>query len=88
MCGTMTEQGVSDGKVTVSFWRLAVHLVVTIAVSLSVTIMLERYAGLPRWMVANSSHGRSLAGIIGLAVALLFRRGFAKLLPLVEQTNS
>lgn len=76
------------GKVTVSFWCLVVHLGVVIAVSLSVTIILERYASLPRWMVANNSHGRSLAGIIGLAVALLVRRGFDKLLPLVEQTKS
>ncbi|WP_433909650.1 hypothetical protein [Sphingomonas yabuuchiae] len=77
-----------DGKVTVSFWRLVVHLGVVIAVSLSVTIMLERYASLPRWMVASNSHGRSLAGIIGLAASLLVRRGFDKLLPLVQQTKS
>lgn len=84
----MKEQGVTDGTVTISLWRLAVHLGVTIAVSLSVTIMLERYANLPHWIVANNPHGRSLAGIIELAVALLFRRGFNKLLPLAEQTKS
>ncbi len=84
----MKEQGVTAGTVTISLWRLAVHLGVTIAVGLSVTIMLERYANLPHWIVANNSHGRSLAGIIGLAVALLFRRGFNKLLPLAEQTKS
>lgn len=84
----MTEKSVNDGTVTISFWRLVVHLGVAIAVGLSVTIMLERYANLPRWMVANNSHGRSLAGIIGLAASLLVRRGFDKLLPLVEQTKS
>ncbi len=78
----------SNCTVTISFWRLVVHLGVVIAISLSVTIMLERYASLPRWMVANNSHGRSLAGIIGMAVGLLVRQGFDKLLPLVEQTKS
>ncbi|MFN3774307.1 hypothetical protein [Sphingomonas parapaucimobilis] len=84
----MKQKGVNDGTVTISFWRLVVHLGVAIAVSLSVTIMLERYANLPHGMVANDSHGRSLAGIVGLGFGLLACRGFARLLPLAERSRS
>ncbi|HIV77412.1 hypothetical protein [uncultured Sphingomonas sp.] len=87
-CKSVAEKGGNNCTVTISFGRLVVHLGFVIAVSLSVTIMLERYASLPHWMVANNPHGRSLAGIIGLAASLLVRRGFDKLLPLVEQTKS
>lgn len=81
----MTKPDPSQGAVTIDFWRLAIHLIVAIAVALGVTTLLERYGGLPHWAVAHNAHGRSLAGIIGLGVALLVRRAMDRFLPLAER---
>ncbi|MCT8003707.1 hypothetical protein NZL82_17685 [Sphingomonas sanguinis] len=71
----------SDGQVTLSLGRVAVHVGVAILVCVSVTIMLERYGHLPHWMVVNNARGRSFVWLIGLSLGLLARRMLNKVFP-------
>ena len=71
----------SDGQVTLSLGRVAVHVGVATLVGMSVTIMLERYGHLPHWMVVNNARGRSFVWLIGLLLGSLAWRMLNKVFP-------